>query len=82
MASWKALLLFGLVLTAASLRVEAAEEAADEVSDDEYAETERAHLIVRKFFGLKPEERAVQGRNLTVHIELTNAGSRCVRVVS
>ncbi|GBF98887.1 hypothetical protein Rsub_11525 [Raphidocelis subcapitata] len=71
MAQWKAILLFGLVLSAACLRPAAAEEAED-ADDEDYAEAERAHLIVRKWF---KEERAVQGRNLTVHLELYNAGS-------
>jgi hypothetical protein len=71
MAQWKALLLFGLVLSAAVLQVasEEAEEAADE---EDYAEAEKAHLIVRKYF---KEEMGVQGRNLTVHIDVYNAGT-------
>ena len=72
MASWKALILFGLVLSAAVYRV-ASEEAAAEAEDDEdYQEAEKAHLIVRKYF---KEEMGVQGRNLTVHIEVYNAGT-------
>ena len=83
--SWKLVLLFGLVCSAAVLRVTAEEEAADveadaedaaapagEAEDDDYADAERAHLIVRKWF---KEERAVQGRNLTVFLEVYNAGN-------
>jgi translocon-associated protein subunit beta len=74
MKAWKALLLFGLVLTAAVVRGEEEAEASTEAEDDEdYADTERAHLIVRKWF---KEERAVQGRNLTVYLELYNAGNQ------
>lgn len=86
MARWKLVLLFGLVLTASLGRVAADDEAADpeadvedapaaaaeEAEDDDYAEADRAHLIVRKWF---KEEQAVQGRNLTVYIELYNAGN-------
>jgi len=77
MAQWKALLLFGLVLTAASLRVVAAEDGEDADVEDEYAGEERAHLVVRKWLNLKAEEHVVQGRNLTVIVELHNAGIRC-----
>jgi hypothetical protein len=76
MKAWKALLLFGLVLTAAAVRPAAADdeaEASTEAEDDDYADAERAHLIVRKWF---KEERAVQGRNLTVHLEVYNAGTQ------
>lgn len=76
--SWRALLLLGLLATAA-LHMAAGEEepaaeeaAAEEAEDEDYAEAERAHLIVRKYF---KEELGVQGRNLTVHLELHNAGT-------
>jgi hypothetical protein len=83
MARWQLVLLFGLVLSASLHRV-ASEEAADaevdvedapasgEVEDEDYADTERAHLIVRKWF---KEDQAVQGRNLTVNLEVYNAGN-------
>lgn len=83
MKRWQLVLLFGLVLTASLHRVAAEEdEAADPEADvedatdadeDDYADTERAHLIVRKWF---KEERAVQGRNVTVYLEIFNAGNR------
>lgn len=79
MRSWKALLIFGLVLSSAVLRIaseeaaEPAEEATEEAEDDEdYSEADRAHLIVRKYF---KDELGVQGRNLTVYLEIYNAGS-------
>lgn len=68
MASWKALFLFGLVLSVAVCRV-ASEDAED---DEDYSEAEKAHLIVRKYF---KEDMGVQGRNLTVHIDVYNAGT-------
>ncbi|KIZ00592.1 translocon-associated protein subunit beta [Monoraphidium neglectum] len=83
MARWQLVLLFGLVLSASLHRV-ASEEAADadvdvedapasgEAEDEDYADTERAHLIVRKWF---KEDQAVQGRNLTVNLEVYNAGN-------
>jgi len=72
MAHWKALFLFGLVLSAAVCRV-ASEEAASEAEDEEdYAEAEKAHLIVRKYF---KDDMGVQGRNLTVYIDVYNAGT-------
>lgn len=79
MANWKIVLLFGLVLTASLHRATAAEEAedaseaAEEAEDaEEYEAEERAHLIVRKWF---KDERAVQGRNITVYLEVFNAGN-------
>jgi len=73
MAHWKALFLFGLVLSAAVCRVAADEGAASEAEDDEdYSEAEKAHLIVRKYF---KDEMGVQGRNLTVYIDVYNAGT-------
>lgn len=70
MASWKALFLFGLVLSAAVYRV--ASEDAEAEDEEDYSEAEKAHLIVRKYF---KEEMGVQGRNLTVHIDVYNAGT-------
>ncbi|KAI8474182.1 MAG: translocon-associated protein beta [Monoraphidium minutum] len=79
----KLVLLFGLVLAASLQRVAAEEGApdpeadvedapAEEAEDDDYADADRAHLIVRKWF---KEEQAVQGRNLTVYLEVFNAGN-------
>jgi hypothetical protein len=75
MARWKSLLVFGLL--ACAVLVNAAEEkkAAEEADDDDYAEEERAHLVIRKWI---KEAQVVQGRNLTIHLEVFNAGSRCV----
>ena len=76
MARWKAVFLFGLVLAAGLVRAEeAAADSSDAEDDEDYNEPERAHLLVRKWF---KEEEAVQGRNLTVHLELFNAGTRLV----
>lgn len=72
MAQWKALLLFGLVISAAYLV--AAEEDEVDAADDDYAEAERAFLVTRKYFQDGKEDRGVQGRNLTVTIEVFNAG--------
>jgi hypothetical protein len=82
--SFKLALLLGLLACASLHRAAAEEEAADveadvedapaagEAEDDDYADAERAHLIVRKWF---KEEQAVQGRNITVHLEVYNAGN-------
>ena len=70
MAHLKVALLFGLVLTASL--ASAAKKADSEVSDDDYVDEERAHIVVRKFV---KEEHLVLGRNLTVQIELYNAGN-------
>lgn len=70
MASWKALFLFGLVLSAAVCRV--ASEDAEAEDEEDYSEAEKAHLIVRKYF---KEDMGVQGRNLTVHLDVYNAGT-------
>lgn len=77
MAQWKWFLLFALVMTscwhkAYSEDDDAAAEAEDD-DDDDYAEPERAFLIVRKYF---KEDLGLQGRNLTVNIEVYNAGVR------
>jgi Translocon-associated protein beta (TRAPB) len=77
MKSWKVILLFGLLCTLTVHRAFAEEEAEDaegEAEDDEdYADADRAHLIVRKYF---EDQFGVQGRNLTVYIDIYNAGTR------
>jgi uncharacterized repeat protein (TIGR01451 family) len=81
--NWKLLLIFGLLFSSAVYRIVADEDASEgeasatedssDVEDDEdYSEADRAHLIVRKYF---KDELGVQGRNLTVHIEIYNAGA-------
>jgi hypothetical protein len=79
MATWKFLILFGLVLSSGLYKVYADDDADDgseaEDDDDDYADAERAHLIVRKFID---QDLGVQGRNLTFTIEVYNAGTRCV----
>lgn len=81
--NWKLLLVFGLLLSTALYRVAAdeeatdgeapaaAEETTDAEDDEDYQDADRAHLIVRKYF---KDELGVQGRNLTVHLEIFNAG--------
>jgi hypothetical protein len=82
--NWKLLLIFGLLLSASVVRIAAEEEAAaageaaaaeaddaDDI-DEDYSEADKAHLIVRKYF---KDELGVQGRNLTVYLEIYNAGS-------
>jgi translocon-associated protein subunit beta len=44
---------------------------ATEDVEDEYEDVERAHLIVRKFTN---DELVVQGRNVTVTLEIFNGG--------
>ena len=77
MATWKFLILFGLVLSTGLYKVYADEDAEDstdtEDEDDDYADAERAHLIVRKVID---QDLGVQGRNLTFTIEVYNAGTR------
>jgi hypothetical protein len=84
--NWKLLLIFGLLLSASVARIAAEDEspaageaAAGEASsddaediDEDYSEADKAHLIVRKYF---KDELGVQGRNLTVYLEIYNAGS-------
>lgn len=82
--NWKLLLIFGLLLSTAVYRVvsdeeasdseasAASEDATDAEDDEDYSEADRAHLIVRKYF---KDELGVQGRNLTVYIEVHNAGA-------
>jgi hypothetical protein len=71
MANWRFLLLAGLLLSAAVF-VRADEAAAEAEDEEDYQEAEKAHLIVRKYF---KEDMGVQGRNLTVHLEVYNAGT-------
>jgi hypothetical protein len=73
----KALLLLSLVACAALAAAAAEEEAeAGEVADDDYQEAERGFLVVRKFFATgKEDEWGVQGRNLTVTVDVYNAGT-------
>jgi hypothetical protein len=70
MAHWKSLLLCSLLLVATL-----APAHSEEVTDDEedYAEAERAFLIVRKHI---QDVRVVQGRNFTVFIDAHNAGTQ------
>jgi hypothetical protein len=84
--NWKLLLIFGLLVSVSVVRIAAEEEApaageaaaAEASSDDaedideDYSEADKAHLIVRKYF---KDELGVQGRNLTVYLEIYNAGS-------
>lgn len=67
MKVWQGLFLTALLLVASARAEEAAEEG------DDYGGDERAHLIVRKYV---KEDVAVQGRNLTVHVDVYNAGVR------
>ncbi|KXZ46128.1 hypothetical protein GPECTOR_46g197 [Gonium pectorale] len=64
--------LVGLLL-ASSLLVAPirAEDEDGVVDDDEYADVQRAHLVVRKFV---KEELVVQGKNVTVEIDVYNSG--------
>lgn len=75
-------MVFGLVLTHGMHSVRAEDEdapAADDVDDEDYAEAERAQLIVRKSLS---EDLGVQGRNLTFTIELYNAGTSSAKDVN
>lgn len=64
--------LIGLLLSVAFQASWASEEDVDvEVEDDEYADVERAHLVVRKFV---TDSSVVQGRNVTVTIDIYNTG--------
>lgn len=71
MANWRFLLLAGLLVSAAVF-VKSDEAAAEAEDEEDYQEAEKAHLIVRKYF---KEDMGVQGRNLTVHLEVYNAGT-------
>lgn len=66
---------FGLALLLASaLLINPIVRAEDEgVDDDEYADTARAMLIVRKF---TKEDIVVQGKNVTVEVDIFNSGIR------
>ncbi|KAF6263358.1 translocon-associated protein beta-domain-containing protein [Scenedesmus sp. NREL 46B-D3] len=90
--NWKLLLIFGLLLSVSVVRIAAEEDApaageaaAADASDDaedideDYSEADKAHLIVRKYF---KEELGVQGRNLTVYLEIYNAGSATANEVA
>lgn len=90
--NWKLLLIFGLLLSASVVRIAAEDEApaageaaAADASDDaedideDYSEADKAHLIVRKYF---KDELGVQGRNLTVYLEIYNAGSATANEVT
>jgi hypothetical protein len=79
MRAWKVCLIFGILLTASFVKAQDEEapktdeaEASEAEDDDDYTEADRAHLIVRKYF---KDELGVQGRNLTVYLELYNAGT-------
>lgn len=76
MRRFTALVLFGLLLTAGFARGEEEKKAEEAEDAEDYADEERAHLLVRKWI---KEESAVQGRNVTVHLEVMNAGNRCGR---
>ncbi len=59
--------------TTMSVRGEAeAEDAPVADDDDEYEDVSRAHLIVRKTVA---DELVVQGRNVTVTIDIFNSGT-------
>lgn len=64
------LLLVSLLASTAFCRSSAADSDAED--DDDYAEADHAHLIVRKYF---KDEFGVQGRNLTVYVDVYNAGT-------
>lgn len=80
MRAWKVCLVFGILLLASAVRAqdeeaakpEAEAEATEAEDEEDYSEPDRAHLIVRKYF---KDELGVQGRNLTVYLELYNAGT-------
>ncbi|PNH08416.1 hypothetical protein TSOC_005021 [Tetrabaena socialis] len=64
--------IFALVLSSALLLGPVRAEDDDGASDDdEYADASRAHLVVRKWC---KEELVVQGKNVTVDIDIFNAG--------
>eukprot|EP00798_Chlamydomonas_sp_ICE-L_P017564 gene17564-23887_t len=50
----------------------------DDVEDDEYADIDRAHLVVRKYM---VEQEIVQGRTVTVNVDIFNSGSSTARKV-
>lgn len=66
------LAIFALLSCAQYVRAAEEEEAAPVViEDDEYGDSERAFLVVRKFV---KEEVVVQGRNMTVKLHVYNGG--------
>lgn len=66
---------FAALLLFASIAAPACgQDSATSSDDDEYADEEKAFLIVRK---APLEEDVVVGSNLTVVIDIHNAGSRC-----
>jgi hypothetical protein len=67
MKAWHCLLI-GALLLAGNFHSIRAEEA---VEDDDYAEPDRAQLVVRK---AAKDELVIMGRNVTVEIEVLNGG--------
>jgi Translocon-associated protein beta (TRAPB) len=63
-----------LLLVASIAAPASGQDSATSSEDDEYAEEEKAFLIVRK---APLEDDVVVGSNLTVVIDIHNAGSRC-----
>lgn len=63
-----------LLLVASIAAPACGQDSATSSEDDEYAEEEKAFLIVRK---APLEDGVVVGSNLTVVIDIHNAGSRC-----
>jgi hypothetical protein len=70
MKAWHCLLI-GALLLAGNFHSARAEEEAEAVEDDDYVEADRAHLVVRKS---AKDELVIQGRNVTVEIEVLNGG--------
>ena len=69
--------LVGLVLVLALGSPAWAEEAGSaSVEDDEYADSDRATLIVRKFVKNDTPLLLVHGRNVTVMLDIYNSGTR------
>ena len=68
MKAWQVLLI-GAMLLAGSFHTIRAE--GDAVEDDDYAEVERAHLVVRK---AAKDDLVVMGRNVTIELEILNGG--------
>lgn len=73
MARWQILLLCCLLASTAFVQNVRCEEGSGDAEDDEdYADAERAFLIVRKHV---KDTVGVQGRNFTVYMDVYNAGS-------
>jgi hypothetical protein len=70
MKAWHCLLI-GALLLAGNFHSIRAEEAAEAVEDDDYAEPDRAQLVVRK---AAKDELVIQGRNVTIELEVLNGG--------